>query len=179
MTRLTFGQPEWSKGDLWTRANVAELRRLYMNGLKDDEIALRIGRTTRAVQQKRYDAGLYPSGAKTSWSEDEDAVLSEMYLEQRLSLYAIAGKLKRSWKAIENRRHYLGLHRRKQNTQPVCKNCYVRPIRVGSCYCRVCYDENRAACEPISSSELYSMVSPEEILPDGTRRRLYGDLRGL
>src|SRR5258707_14253244 len=177
MTRLTFGQPEWNTAD------IAALRRMWMNGLKDDEIALRMpGRTPRAIMQKRYDAGFYPGAMKNKgaeWSEDEDAILAELYLKQRESLYFIAEQLKRTFKSVENRRHYLGLHRSRKGNQPLCRNCYMRTMRAGSCYCRRCYDENRAACEPLSESQLFSMISPEEILPDGTRRRLYGDLRGL
>ncbi len=172
-----FVKPEWTAPD------IAKLRRMWINGLKDDEIALRMpGRTARAIQQKRYDIGLYPTALKNKgadWSENDDAILAYMYVERRKSLYEIAGELKRTFKGVENRRHYLGLSRNRSKARPLCRRCSMRPIAYGSSYCRSCYDENRAECEPVSSDRLFSMVSKEEILPDGTRRRLYGDLRGL
>jgi hypothetical protein len=92
------------------------------------------------------------------WTTREDNIVRALF-GQKCSDQVIAAAVQRNSGAVANRRWTLKLKR-------------PSPIRV----------KEKAVSDGVADSlhgEFFAMRSKEEILPDGTRRRLYGDLRGL
>jgi DNA-binding CsgD family transcriptional regulator len=95
----------------WTRAEDAELARLYGSGVPRREIAVALGRSTDAVDARRRALRIPVRPAAAPWSSDEDALLRAA---SRVGLPAaeVARRLGRPPAAVRWRRRTLGLQGR-------------------------------------------------------------------
>lgn len=92
----------------WTPEEIAFLRENYQT-MEYAEIAKILGKTAAAVRNKCYKLGLRKQALP--WTEEEDALLRQMYSEvvERLFLDEMARRLGRSRSAVASRAHELGL----------------------------------------------------------------------
>jgi len=110
--RLKFGllRPP-SAGPEWTPHEVRELRRLFMRGLTDGEIAERLGRTApNAIASRRFILGLVRLDEKP-WTAEDNDTLRRMW-DTTATVREIASALGRSPGAVTQRRRRLGLEPR-------------------------------------------------------------------
>ena len=100
-----------SGGPEWTPAELRELRRLFVKGLADEEIAQRLGRTApNAIASRRFILGLVRFDEKP-WTAEDNETLRRMW-ETTATVREIASALGRSPGAVTQRRRRQGLEPR-------------------------------------------------------------------
>jgi hypothetical protein len=115
---------------------------------------------------------------RQTWFWHEDRALDDMF-ERGCTDDEMAKALGRTPGSIAERRYSRGLLRIRRYANRRCQDCGAKCSRVDSIRCLSCHHKAQAAGAIENASQYFAMRSEEEILPDGTRRRLYGDLRGL
>ncbi len=112
-----------------------------------------------------------------TWFWHEDKALDEA-VERGDTDVEIARALGRSVGSIAGRRYARGLFRIRRYAKRHCRDCGAKCSRSDATRCLSCHHKAQRA-DILKNSSFFSMVSAEEILEGGVRRRLYGDLRGL
>ena len=113
-----------------------------------------------------------------TWQWHENRKLDDMF-ERGCTDMEMAQALGRTLSSIMNQRYQRGLLRQRHHAKRHCRNCGKPCSRNDSTRCRSCHHEAQRTGAVESGSQYFSMRSEQEILPDGTRRTLYGDLRGI
>lgn len=90
----------------WSACELALLMKLYPHCKCTRDVAKQLGRPLTAVRQKAYDLGIKTEKFRL-WSAGELELLRELYPVK--SLKELAGQLRRSPGAVEERAHAMGL----------------------------------------------------------------------
>lgn len=97
-----------AKREFWTDEQVAILIDLYNKGQPSEKIALLVGKSVRAVTQKKSKLGLKAISPGKSWPEEEISQLRQL-VEECVSHQEIAERLGRTLRSIEAKVTKLGL----------------------------------------------------------------------
>lgn len=96
----------------WTETEVAEMRRLYGDGLCHADVAYMLGRSLKATQFKSWSLGirsLVPVGRPSDWGEEDIGELARLCAAGR-RYREIATKMGRTYSAVAQKAHALGVN---------------------------------------------------------------------
>jgi hypothetical protein len=94
----------------WTPREIRILKKFYCNSTTR-EVAEKLLRTPRAIEQKAHTLGLYKS-IQQLWSQDEVKRLRKFY--PNMSSFKVAAKMGRTLRSIGMKASKLGLHKTKK-----------------------------------------------------------------
>lgn len=95
-------------GKPWTPTETADLRNLWAAGALVTDIATVVGRSAKAVDEKRKREGLPMRDRGIPWSAAEDATLRDLWMLGE-PIQQISAAMGRTHSAITNRRFFLRL----------------------------------------------------------------------
>lgn len=140
---LVISQIIYEKANGWEKEDLDKLKELYQ--IKTlSELAKIFDRSEASIRQKLKDLFLIKLDKRRYWTENEDELIVDLYVNKKLSVQQIAKQINRSHSAISLRLSLKGIERKfiirdhvnVKNFYLYLKNCRQRKTAI--CYCCLC-----------------------------------------